>query len=63
MFLGPSGKGRTEERLTAKLLAILSPPSSGEPGHPFIQGVQGLQSGSSLEIDSLAETDFCHDPV
>jgi hypothetical protein len=40
-------------------------PFSGEPGHPFIQGVLGLQTGStgsSLEIDSLAKIAFCHDP-
>jgi hypothetical protein len=33
-------------------------PSLGEPGHPFIQGVLGLQTGSSLETDSLAKIGF-----
>ena len=51
--------GRTGERLTNTTFSYFSQGlSSGEPGHPCSQGVLGLQTGSSVEIDSRARFPF-----
>jgi hypothetical protein len=42
---------------------FLSSVSSGKPGHPFIQGVLSLKTGSNLEIDSLAKIASYRDPI
>ena len=57
-YIGPSGE-ELEKRLAAEILGFLS--------RSFLRGtwppLHSRQTGSSLEIDSLAETDFCHDPM
>lgn len=55
--------GRMGKRLTYNFYAFHQGPSSGKLGHPFIQRVLCLQTGSSLEILSSTEIPLCHDPM
>jgi hypothetical protein len=50
---GPTGPTVSQISVKTPLITSIS---------PFIQGVLGLQTGSSLEIDSPAEVAFCHNP-
>lgn len=60
--LGSLG-GKSRERLAVKLLGVLSGFFLGETWLPLHSRVLGLQTGSNLEIDSLADSAFCLHPM